>query len=102
MEEGARIAEVFYLFSVFVKTVGIFVRRCLPVAKDFAEEIADFAKGVTVVSSALQVVVMCVSKAETRMEMKRMKVEWPCIHARLEDLRGPIVTTMIPVLHPGG
>ena len=34
--------------------------------------------------------------------MKRAKVEWPCIHAGLEDLPGAIVKSMIPVLHADG
>ena len=99
--EGAPIAEVLNLLSGSVETVGIFVRRCLPVAKDYAEEIADYAKCVTVVNSALQEVAMCASKAETRMEMKHVKVEWLRIHALVEDLRGAMVTSMIPVLHSG-
>ena len=102
MEEGAPIAEVVNLFSGFVQTVSIFVRRCVPVAKDYAEEIADYAKCVTIVCSALQEVAMCVSKAETKIEMKSVKVVWPCIHARVLNLRGAMVTRMIPVLHPGG
>ena len=64
------------------------MRRCVPVAKDFAEEVADFAKCIPIVSSALQVVVMCASKAETGMQMKRVKVEWPPTYARIEDLPG--------------
>ena len=101
MEEGAPIAEVLNLLSGFAESISIFVRRFVPVAKYYAEEIADYAKCVSVVTSALQVVAMCDSKAETRMEMKHMKVEWPCIHSPEEDLRGAIVTRMIRVLHPG-
>ena len=64
------------------------MKRCLPVAKYFAEEVVDFAKCVPVVNSALQVVVMCASLAEMEMEMemKRAKVEWPPNYARLEDI----------------
>ena len=99
MEEGASIAEVLNLLSGIVETSGIFVRRSVPVSEDSAEEIVDQAKCVTVVSSALQEVAMNASKAETRMEMKRVKVEWPCIHTRVEDLQGAIVKSMIPILH---
>ena len=53
----------------------------MPVAKDFAEEVADFAKFVPVVNSALQVVMMCASKAEMGMQVKRVKVEWPPTYA---------------------
>ena len=101
MEEGALIAEGLNLLSEFVETIGIFVRRCVPLAKDYANEIADYAKCVTFVSSDLQVVT-CVSKAETRMEMMHVNVGWPCLDARLEDLRGAIVTSMISVLDPAG
>ena len=68
------------------------------------EEVADFAECVTVVSSALQVVVVvvCASLAETRMEMKPAEVEWPRIYTTVEDLRGAILERMIPILHPDG
>ena len=72
----------------------------MPVAKDFAEEVADFARCVPVVNSALQVVVMCASKAETGTQMKRVKVKCPPTHARLEDIPGAIVKRMIPLLYP--
>ena len=76
------------------------MKRCVPVAKDFAEEVTDFAKCVPVINSASEVVVMCASKAETGMQMKRMKVECPPTYAWLEDLRGSIAKRMIPVLYP--
>ena len=41
-----------------------------------------------VVSSALLMELMCASLAEMGMEIKRAKVEWPCISARLEYLPG--------------
>ena len=34
--------------------------------------------------------------------MKHVKVEWPRIHARVEDLREAIVASMILVLDPAG
>ena len=75
MEGGVPIAAVLNLLSEFVETVAISVERCVRVAKDVAEEVADFAKCVTVLSSALQVVLMCASLTETGMEIKRVKVE---------------------------
>ena len=79
MEEGAPIAEVLNL-SGFVETVCIFVRWCVAVAKDYEEKIADYPKCVTGVSSAFQVVAMCVVKAETRMDMNRKMREADKIH----------------------
>ena len=76
------------------------MKGCVPVATDFAEEVADFTKCVPVVNSALQVGVMCASKAETGMQMKSVKVECPPIYARLEDLPGTIVKRTIPLLYP--
>ena len=64
------------------------MQRCVPVTKDFAEEVADFTKCVPVVNSAFQVVVMPASEAETGMQIKRVKVEWPPTYARLKDLPG--------------
>ena len=58
-----------------VDTVATTVKRGKQVAKDVAEEFADFAKCVTVLSSALQVALICASLTETRMEVKRVKVE---------------------------
>ena len=75
MEKGVPIAEIFNLLSGFVETVATAGKRCVRVAKDVAEEVADFAKCVTVLSSALQVVLMCASFTETGMEIKRVKVE---------------------------
>ena len=74
----------------------------MPVAKDVAKGVTYFAKCVPVVSSALQVVVMCASSAETGMEIRHVKVEWHFVHARLEVLPGAIVKSMIPVLHRDG
>ena len=70
------------------------------VGKNFAEEVTDFAKCLTIGSLALQVVVVCASPAETGMEIKGAKVEGPAIYARLEDLLETIEKSMIPVLHP--
>ena len=75
-EEGASIAEGLNLLSGFVETVATVVKMCLPVAKDFPEEVVDFAKCVPVVNPALQVVVMWASLAEMGMEMKCARVEW--------------------------
>ena len=99
MEEGVPIAEGLNLYSGFVKTFVIGGKRCVPVAKDFPKEVADFAKCVPAVNSALQVLVMCASKAETGNLVKRVKVEWPPIYSRLLDLPVAIVKIMIPVLH---
>ena len=100
MEEGAPIAEGLNLLSGFVETVASVVKRFVPIAKDFAEDFAGFAKCIPVVNSALQLVVMCASKAETGMQMMCVKAEWPPTYARLEDLPGAIVKRMIPVLYP--
>ena len=43
---------------------------------------------------------MCASKAETGMQMKRVKFECPPTYARPEDLPGAIVKRMIPLLYP--
>ena len=102
VEEAAPIAEGLNVLSGFVETVATVVKKSVPIAKDVAEEVADLAKCVTVVSSALQVVVICASLAEMGMEMKRAKGEWPCIHGTVEDLREEIVKSMIPILHPDG
>ena len=102
MEEGGPIAEVLNLLSGFVETVATVVKRCVPVAKNVAEEVADFAKCVAVESSVLQVVLICASFAEVGMEIKRAKVEWHCIYARLEYLPGAIGRSMFPVLYPDG
>ena len=59
MEEGAPIAEGLNFLSGFVETVAAVVKKSVPVAKDVAEGVADFAKCINVVSSALQVVAMC-------------------------------------------
>ena len=45
---------------------------------------------------------MCASLAETGMEIRRVKDEWPPIYGPLEDLPGPILKSTIPVLHPDG
>ena len=42
------------------------------------------------------------SLAEMAREIKRVKVEWPPLYARLEDLPGDKVERMIPVLHLDG
>ena len=102
VEEGAPVAEGLNLLSGIVETASTVVKKSVPLAKDVAEEVADFAKCVTIVSSALQVVVMCASLAEMGIEMKRGTVEWPRIRARVKDLHGAIVKSMIPVLHPEG
>ena len=36
------------------------------------------------------------------MGMKRAESEWPRINAIVEDLRGAIVESIIPILHPDG
>ena len=59
IEEGVPIADDMNLLCGFVETVASVMKRCMPVAKDVAKEIADIAKCVPVVSSVLQVVVMC-------------------------------------------
>ena len=101
-EEVTPIAEGLDLMCGFVETVATVVKKSVPVVKDVAEEVADFAKCITVVGSALQVVVMCGTLAEMGMEMKRGTVEWPRIHGRVENLRGAVVKCMGPMLHPEG
>ena len=61
MKEGAPIANDMNLLCGFVETVASVMKRCVTVGKDVAEEIANIAKCVPVVSSALQVVVTCAS-----------------------------------------
>ena len=102
LEERASVAEGLDLLCGFVETVATVVKKSVPVAKDVAEEVADFAKCVTVVSSALQVVVICATLAEMGTEMKRGTIEWPRIRNRVGNLRGAIVKCMVPMLHPDG
>ena len=103
MEESAPISEVLSLVSGFVETVDIFVRRYVRVGCEGLRRRdrrlcqmgycckLSFAGGGDV----------CLV-TETRMEMKRVNVELPCIHARVNDIRGAIVTSLIQELHPGG
>ena len=70
MEEAAPIAEGLDLLCGFVDKVVTVVKKSVPVAKVVAEEVADFVKCITDISSALQVVVMCATLAEMGMEMK--------------------------------
>ena len=96
------IAIAVKVLSGFVETVGTVVKKNVPIVEDVVEEVADFAECVTVVSSALQLVVVCASLVETGMEMKRAESEWPRTNATVEDLSGAIVESMIPILHPDG
>ena len=102
IEEVAPIAVGLDLLCGFVETVATVVKKNVPVVKDVAEEVADFAKCITVVSSALQVVMMCSILAEMGMEMKRGTAEWPRIHGRVENLPGTVVKCIGPMLHPDG
>ena len=70
------------LLCKFVETVDSVIKRCVPVAKDVAKEIAEFAKCVPGVSSGLQVMVMCALYLYSTGESSRV-----------------IVKSMIPVLH---
>ena len=102
MEKGAAIAEGVNFLCGYVETVATVVKKSVPVAKDVAEEVADFAKCVSIVGSAVQVVVMCATLAEMGMEMKRGKVEWPRIRSRVKHLHGVVLECMSHVLHPDG
>ena len=102
MEEGAPITERVNLFCGYVETIATIIKKSVPAAKDMAEEVADYAKCVSVVGSALQVVVMCATLAEMGMEMKRGKVEWPRIQSRVKHLHRVVLDCMSHVLHPDG
>ena len=85
MEEGILIANDMKLLCGFVETVASVIKRCMPVAKDGAKKIADFAKCVPVVSSALQVVVVCASYSSSTGGSSRV-----------------IAKSMIAVVYPDG
>ena len=102
MEKAAPIAEGVNLLCGYVETVATVLKKSVPVAKDVAEKVADFAKCFSVVGSAVQVAVMCATLAEMGMEMKRGKFEWPRIQSRLKHLHGVVLKCMSHVLHPDG
>ena len=102
VEKSGPLANTVKILSGFVETVATGLKKNVPIVKDVDQEVADFAKCITVVNSTLQVVVICASLAEMGMEMNRAKGEWSRIHATVEDLRREIVKSMIPILHPDG
>lgn len=75
--------------------------RSKPAAKEVAEEVTDFAKCVSVVGSAVEVVVMFATLTEMGTEMKRDKVEWPRIQFRVKHLHAVVLVCMSHVLNPG-
>lgn len=83
------------MLSGFVETVATVVKKTNPLVQDTAKEIADFAKCITIVSSAFQDVSLCAKLADMGMEMKRGVEAWPRIQEQVENLRREIVDSMV-------
>ena len=66
------------------------------------QDVTEYVKCVTIVSSVVQTLVIATKLAELYTEMKRGNKEWPRIYARIEDLRKVVVERIVSIMHLDG